>query len=99
MNKPTDAAVSSYFSEEAEKIKRTSWTSLLIGLGIAIPCVFLVLMGFLLLFVAPLWGGLVLISSVIGFIVAVALIIRFTYLRFKLVNHLGSEVRESQESQ
>jgi hypothetical protein len=95
MTNATDAVVSSFFSDEAEAIKRRSFTSLWIGLGVCIPAVFIIVPGFLLLFVAPLWGALILMSCILAFIVGVVFILRFAFLRLKLSRCVGSQVRES----
>ena len=96
MNNATDTAVSSFFSDEAERIKKRSWTSLWIGFAVAVPCVLIIIPGFFLLFIVPLWGALILFASFVGFVVGMVFILRFAYLRMKLVSYVGAQGRRSQ---
>ena len=75
MNNATDTAVSSFFSDEAERIKKRSWTSLWIGFAVAVPCVLIIIPGFFLLFIVPLWGALILFASFVGFVVGMVFIL------------------------
>lgn len=96
MNNATDLMVGSFFSEEAERIKKRSWTSLWIGFAVAIPCMFMMMAGFFSLLISAKWGALIMLFSIMGFFVGVAFMLRFAYLRMKLVNYVGSQVRKGQ---
>jgi hypothetical protein len=97
MNKTTtDTMVASLFSEEAERIKKKSWTSLWIALAIAIPCSFGMMAGFFALLIDPKIGAVIMFLSIVGFFVGVAFIARFAILRMKIAGYVGSQVRQSQ---
>lgn len=88
--------VSSLFSEEAERIKKRSWTSLWIALAIAVPCVFGIMAGFFTLLIEPKIGAVIMVLSIVGFLVGVAFMARFAILRMKIASYVGAQVRQSQ---
>ncbi|MDT8392180.1 MAG: hypothetical protein RRC34_16890 [Lentisphaeria bacterium] len=96
MNNATDTMIGSFFSEEAERIKKRSWTSLWIGFAVAVPCIFMMMAGFFSLLVSIKVGALIMFLSTIGFLVGVAFILRFALLRMKVANYVGSQVRKTQ---
>ena len=96
MNNATDTMIGSFFSEEAERIKKRSWTSLWIAFAIAIPCMFMMMAGFFAMIISVKVGALIMFLSIIGFFVGVAFMLRFVLLRLKLTNYVGSQIRKTQ---
>ena len=98
MTNATDNAVTAFFSDEAELIKKRSLTSLWIGMGLCITSVLLMLPFLIVLLVKPLFGILLFGVLVILFVVGVIFILRFAYFRMKLAKCVGNQVRVHQEA-
>ncbi len=97
MTNATDNAVASYFSNEAESIKKRSWTSLWIGLGFGISSVLLIIPLVIVLLIKPILGMFLFGLIVILTFTALFFFIRFGYFRMKLAKCVGDNVRAQQQ--
>jgi hypothetical protein len=97
MTNATDNAVTGFFSDEAELIKKRSWTSLWIGMGLSILSVLLMLPFGIVFLVKPILGILLFGVLSILFFVGVFFIFRFAYFRMKLAKCVGDQIRAHQE--
>jgi hypothetical protein len=98
MPNATDNAITGFFTDEAELIKKMSWTSLWIGMVLCIPSVLLMIPFFIVLLAKPLVGILLFSVLAILFIVGVVFIFRFVYFRMKLARYVSNQVRVNQKA-